>query len=120
MRIRTFGPDGSRRRALLLEHLLVLESRDLVVLRRGRRGKVLSAHFCGELGHPLKCHLATKYTKRETVAGAYKIVQHKPLPYRAAEATMHHVGTAEQIDLAVRLMFLPVLLSCLRTKTAEC
>jgi len=84
---------------------LVLEYRNQVILRRGRRGKVLSAHFYGDARQPLRCNLATKYTKRETIAGSYKLIQHKPLPYRAADAAHGFTATPAQIDLLLRCWF---------------
>jgi hypothetical protein len=111
MRIRTFGPDGERRRALLLDNLLVLEGRKMVYLRRQRRtGKVLSAHFYGESSHPFRqLPSGTKYSYREP-AGDAKIWQHKHLPYGAVNASFE---PREVIEFLVRSLFVGVAHSCL-------
>lgn len=114
MRIRTFGPDGERRRALLLENLLALEGRKMVYLQRQQRtGKVLSAHFYGESRHPF-CRLpgGTKYSFREP-AGDRKIWQHKRLPYGAMNADSGYSYDHQVIDRFVRALFSGVAQSCL-------
>lgn len=69
-RIPTYGPEGQRRRALLLNDLLVLEGRKMVVLQRGiRTGKVLSAHFFGEHYRAIQTRpkAGTKYSFKEQI-----------------------------------------------------
>jgi hypothetical protein len=89
----------------------VLETRNQVILRRGRSGKVLSAHFYGQAKHPFCSPPCTKYTFVESVSGCYKLVQHKPLPYRAADADTHFTGTPEEINERIRLMFMRVIVT---------
>ena len=114
MRIPTFGPEGQRRRALLLEDLLVLESRKIVFLSRQiKNGKVLSAHFYGESRHPYcRPKAGTKYSFRESV-GDSKVWQHKTLPYRAMNMATEYLEPRQAIDRYIRALFAGVAHSCL-------
>jgi hypothetical protein len=114
MRIPTFGPEGQRRRALLLEDLLVLESRKMVFLSRQiKNGKVLSAHFYGESRHPYcRPKAGTKYSFRENV-GDGKVWQHKRLPYSAMNAETGHTNEPQIVDLLIRALFSGPAYSCL-------
>jgi hypothetical protein len=115
VRIPTFGPDGSPRRKMLLDDLIELEKRNLVFLRRGRRGVVTSAHFYGQsrsIKAPLCAPLFTRYTEREHVGNCHSVIAHKRLPYAAADAQTHHIESPQVLNLIVRSWFIQVLLSC--------
>jgi hypothetical protein len=117
--IRTYGPDGMRGNSMSLSSLLWHESEKRVYLNRNARtGKVISGHFlgCDERyyydTHPFKTVPTGKYTKGETV-GDYRIIQHKPLPYRAIDAATGYVHDPHSVDRFVRALFSGVANSCL-------
>lgn len=112
-RIPTYGPEGQRRRALLLDDLLVLESRKMVVLQRGiRTGKVLSAHFFGEhyCAVKTKPKAGTKYSYQEQL-GNRRRWTHSRLPRIPVEAGLSCSEFAARLDTLRRLSFHAVTLS---------
>jgi hypothetical protein len=112
--IPTYGADGLRRRNHSLETVLYLESRKAVVVRRTRKGEVVSARFYGESSTAIRTRLkaGTRYSYLEQIGG-HRGWAHSRLPQIPVAGAERLLNTelAAELDYERRLAFRAVQVS---------